>query len=91
MLPTDTGKPGPTVLARIADSRVRQFWDPNHTVAALLKNLHPRCCVRNGFLWDIAAVYAPGAQWSDIPQEPVFVKGPVVKNSAELASVIARP
>jgi hypothetical protein len=57
-----------SALARLSDRRVRQFWDPNHTLSAVLKKaeeagkLHPDCCDRKGFLWDLTAAYAPNAQ-----------------------------
>ena len=47
ILPTDWSKPSTSALARISDGRVRQFWDPNHTLSAVLKKaqetgtLHP--------------------------------------------------
>jgi hypothetical protein len=95
MLPTDWSAPGASALGRLSDRRVQQFWDPNHLMAAVLKKaevsgkLHPKCCDRNGFLWDLTAAYAPGKLWGDAPPEPILLNGPVVKNTAELESLVA--
>jgi hypothetical protein len=96
ILPTDWSKPGTSVLARLNDGRVRQFWDPNHLLAVLLKKaettgkLHPDCCERKGFLWDLTAAYAPGAQWRETPPEPILLNGPVVQTAADLAAAVAK-
>ena len=94
ILPTDWSPPGASALRRIGDRRVRQFWDPNHMVAAVLKKaetagkLNPQCCEQEGFLWDLTAVYAPGKRWPEILSQPVLFNGPVVKRAQELDSVI---
>jgi hypothetical protein len=81
MLPTDWSAPGASALGRLSDRRVQQFWDPNHLMAAVLKKaevsgkLHPKCCDRNGFLWDLTAAYAPGKLWGDAPPEPILLNG----------------
>lgn len=36
----------------------------------------PDCCLRKGFFWDDAILYAPHSQWKDAPA-PVFWNGPV--------------
>lgn len=98
ILPTDWMKPGGRVLARLTGSRVRQYWDPGHLVAAALKSaeqagkLHPDCCNRDGILWDLVAVYAPGVLWEKSLPEPVFLNGPVVDVARELDAILtARP
>ncbi len=96
ILPTDWSAPGTSVLDRLRDRRVRQFWDPGHLVAAIIKKaetigqLHPDCCVRNGFLWDVTAVYAPGSRWGDALPEPVFFNGPVVQRADALESLAVK-
>jgi hypothetical protein len=46
------------------------------------------CCERSGILWDLAAVYLPGATWSDrIPAATVF-NGPVVDVISEIESAL---
>jgi len=96
ILPTDWSKPGTSALARISDGRVRQFWDPDHTVSAVLKKaqetatLHPACCERKGFLWDLTAAYPPGAQWRYMLPEPMLINGPVVRTTSDLDSLLAK-
>jgi len=96
ILPTDWSKPGTSALARISDRRVRQFWDPNHTLSSVLKKAqetatrHPDCCERKGFLWDLTATYAPGTQCRDTLPEPMLINGPVVRTTSDLDALIAK-
>lgn len=96
ILPTDWSQPVSSVLQRLSDSRVHQFWDVNHIVAGVLKKseedskVHPDCCERKGFLWDLTAAYSPGVQWREGPPQPVLFNGPVVRTVSELETVIAR-
>ena len=96
ILPTDWSAPGTSVLQRLSDRRVRQFWDPNHTLATVMKKaeasgkLHPDCCERKGFLWDLTAAYAPGSRWADNLPEPMLLNGPVVHTESDLASIVAK-
>lgn len=96
ILPTDWSAPDTSVLNRLNDRRVRQFWDPDHLVATVIKKaetggqLHPDCCERNGFLWDLTAAYAPGSRWSETLPEPVLLNGTMVQNAAALESIVAK-
>ena len=96
MLPTDWSAPGNGALHRLDDHRVRQFWDPNHMVAAVLGKaekagqLHPKCCVGKGFLWDLNAAYAPGSRWPDNLPQPVVFDGPVVRTISGLDAALAK-
>jgi len=91
MLLTDWRPPSASTLARIPDSRVRQFWDPEHVVAGALNELakqkppqpEPQCCVRKGFYWDESILYAPREHWEDRP-ESAFWDGPVVRTAPAL-------
>jgi hypothetical protein len=85
ILPTDWTSPSRSTLARIPDSRARQFWDPNHLVSQELRistEKHslpePSCCFDKGFYWDEVILYAPHSRWTDRPV-PAFWNGPVVK------------
>jgi hypothetical protein len=93
MLPTDWSKPGTSVLRRLGDSRVRQFWDPNHIVAIALRQAEragkPDCCTRNGFLWDVIAAYGPGAQWKEMLPAPILFNGTMVETAPKLAAALA--
>ena len=96
ILPTDWIAPRTSVLQRLNDRRVRQFWDPGHILAAVIKKaetsgkLHPDCCERKGFLWDLTAAYAPGARWGNTLPEPVLLNGPVVQTAPDLESIVAK-
>jgi hypothetical protein len=96
ILTTDWSAPGTSVLNRLKDRRVRQFWDPNHILAAVIKKaetsgqLHPDCCERKGFFWDLTAAYAPGARWGDTLPEPLLLNGTVVQNRSALESIVAK-
>jgi hypothetical protein len=101
MLATDWMRPGTTVLARLADRRAAQYWDPAHLLARKLSDdarapqPEPKCCRRNGILWDLAAVYPPGAIWQDTIPPAVFFNGAVSRVQdaleARLAEWIATP
>jgi thiol-disulfide isomerase/thioredoxin len=94
MLSTDWSKPGTGTLQRLSDSRVQQFWDADHTVAAALKiteeatQLHPSCCKRNGVLWDLIAAYPAGPAWSNTVPRPVFFDGTMVQSAAGFEGVV---
>jgi hypothetical protein len=96
ILASDWSAPGRLALNRIDDRRVRQFWDPNHLVAAAIKRaevsgtLHPDCCERKGFLWDLTAAYPAGAHWTDALPQPVLLNGPVVDTVSELDEIAAK-
>lgn len=96
ILPTDWSAPGTGVLNRLNDRRVRQFWDPNHLLAAAIKKaesvgkLHPDCCVRKGFFWDLIAAYPPGSHWGEVLPEPVLLNGPVVDHFTALEAIMQK-
>ena len=84
MLPTDFSKPIRIVLNRLSDRRATQFWDTGHVLAtqmaqdARAPQPEQECCVSDNHLWDLAAVYRPGAKWeTQMPTALVF-NGPVV-------------
>jgi len=89
MLPTDWYRPTRPTLKRVSDSRAVQFWDKSHLIAAHVKQqllrFHgsdPSCCENRGHLWDMAAVYPPGANWDET--KPAFYDGPVFRISPTL-------
>lgn len=85
ILASDRGKPEPMVMGRLSDPRVRQFWDPDHVVARQLaadaRDPQPRqsCCVHDGVLWDLLALYPKGVVWTGRAPVAGFFDGPVVK------------
>jgi len=98
MLPTDWAPPTTFAMNRIPDHRAQQYWDPAHVVARKLaadrRAPQPteECCEQSGVLWDLAAVYPPGASWNgQMPPATVF-NGPVtdIAPAIESALVAAR-
>ena len=95
ILATDWGAPSGSTLARISDSRARQFWDPSHLVTEELTRIpnqksgqpKPDCCVKKGFHWDEAVLYAPQARWGDGPM-PVYWNGPVYRIAPALEKAL---
>lgn len=92
ILPTDWQKPTSDTLARISDARAAQFWDPTHTVAREIEQDSPPsaalpppyCCQSQGFYWDMALIYSPGAVWNTKLPIPQFRDGTVVRVVPEL-------
>ena len=95
MLPTDITAPTTGVLSRLSDPRVQQYWDEDHVLANRLKHdaREPQpiqeCCVRNGILWDLAALYPPQVRWEGAMPPAVVFNGPVVDVIDGLASSLA--
>jgi hypothetical protein len=96
MLSTDWMRPTTGVLARLHDVRAAQYWDPDHRLARALSDQardpqpKPACCRRNGFLWDLAAVYPPGVTWNGTLPPAVFFNGPVAKMKDKLEPVVSQ-
>ena len=94
ILLTDLARPLSAVLHRLPDTRVQQYWDPGHVLSDQMnKDARPpqpvqECCERRGYLWDLAAVYLPGATWTDrLPTATVF-NGSVVDVVEQLSAAI---
>jgi hypothetical protein len=97
ILPTDWGKPGTGALHRLADARVRQFWDADHLVARALeqasqdRELQPNCCFQRGIWWDLMVVYPPGAHWGDRLPEPLLLDGTVEDAAPAFEAQLTKP
>lgn len=95
MLVTDLQCPNTPILARLKDTRARQYWDPQHLLALRLaadsRDPQPKqaCCVSNNVLWDLAALYPAGAQWEDKLPTAIFFDGPIVKRKDEFEKALA--
>ncbi len=97
---TDLAPPLSSVLARLSDSRVRQFWDRRRLVSAgLLRVLDAGHAggvgadppEQDGIVWDTVAIYPPGVVWGDSMPAPGFVDGPVIRVIGEVARRLASP
>jgi hypothetical protein len=97
MIPTDWVPPTSSVLSRLSDRRVQQYWDRDHVLARQMQRdaRHPQpepgCCERNGIIWDLAAVYPKGSTWTEqLPIAMVF-NGPVADAADAIESAVATP
>ena len=97
ILPTDVSKPMGFVLNRLSDRRVTQFWDEDHVLATWMsQDARPpqptqRCCIRNGHLWDLVAIYRAGEKWeTQMPVATVFA-GPVLYGDKEIRQTLRPP
>ena len=86
VLPSDLAPPLSSVLARIPDGRTRQYWDADRALSADILRAVNADPPRYGFegplpaefvVWDVVAVFGPGARWeADLPV-PEYYDGPV--------------
>jgi hypothetical protein len=94
MLTTDWASPATPVLARVNDRGAAQFWDPSHLLAIrLAADARPpqpkqKCCVRNGVLWDLAALYPAGEIWDAAVPPAVFFNGAIERVKTDLEHAI---
>ena len=95
ILPTDWSAPTSSVLNRLSDKRVQQYWDPSHLLAKRMQEdakapqPEQECCVRSGILWDLAALYPKGTSWTDRMPPAVVFNGPVVNVVPEIESSLS--
>ena len=93
---SDLTAPADSVLHRITDSRVSQYYDSNHLVSkALQAQMLTRGVtgqdqlVKNEYAWDTVAVYAAGVRWENgAGAKPDFVGAPVVRVSERVAGYL---
>ena len=97
ILSTDWSPPSTFAMHLIRDVRARQYWDPDHVVSKRLAadrrapQPEEECCERSGILWDLVAVYPPGATWNDRMPTAVLFNGPVVDVKADIESSLTSP
>jgi hypothetical protein len=97
ILATDRIGPGRWALGTLPDRRAQQYWDPSHRVARRLaadaRAPQPEadCCMWGDIIWDIAAVYPPGAMWTDRMPPAVVFNGPIVDIASAIQGAIASP
>jgi hypothetical protein len=86
VLVIDVAPPGRGTLARVPDPRAAQYWDRSRALSrAIVTGLledgagGPRQGVHSKtIVWDVIAVYAPGAVWDRHPPRPDWSGYPVV-------------
>lgn len=95
VLPTDKGPPKASVVSRMKDARIEQYWDPGRLLSGrILAASHTDSvfAIFSGQLqaaWDLAAVYPPGAMWKGGVPTPVYCGNPVVESIDSLRARIA--
>ena len=96
ILPTDFSAPSTWVLGRAGDRRVQQYWDRDHVLAKqMAADARPPqpeqdCCVQDGILWDLAAVYPEGVVWDHRMPTAVLFNGPVADVADSLSNATVR-
>ena len=96
ILPTDWALPGTSVLSRLSDRRVLQYWDAERRFAGALaasfssREQQPSCCYQNGVWWDMIAVFPRDVQWKDTLPEPILLEGTVDDAAQAFADVLDR-
>jgi hypothetical protein len=99
VIATDIGPPLSRVLGLLDDRRAVQFWDPDRALEADMRRSIDLDPARYGFdgplpadvvIWDVAAVFGPGARWeADLPV-PSYYGGPVVEVLDATAAALDR-
>ncbi|HZN56112.1 MAG TPA: hypothetical protein VFB67_12410 [Candidatus Polarisedimenticolaceae bacterium] len=98
VLKTDIAPPLTRVLARIADRRAIQYWDPERTVSGDLVrsvNESPERYGREEKLpadfvaWDLVAMFGTSQRWEGHLPVPRHYGGPVAYDMEELKAAIA--
>jgi hypothetical protein len=84
VLISDWSRPSTAAMARIADSRVMQFWDHDRLISHQWGE-HDRKTI----VWDDISVYAPGARWQNRPPEPLFRGRTVVRTQDSARNAVA--
>ena len=72
VLETDWAAPSSSVLARLSDPRVVQFWDPGRVTSHNLGEKDFKTKV-----WDWISIYPPGTPWNDRLPAPAYSGRPV--------------
>jgi hypothetical protein len=96
ILPTDWGQPQTRVLHRLADTRVRQFWDADHAVAEMFRGSFekresmPSCCYHGDIWWDMIAVFRAGDEWRETLPEPLLLEGTVGDAAPAFEALLAK-
>jgi len=96
VLPDDRDPPTLEVYSLLSDSRVKQFWDPNHDLSLLV-----RAAADSGMKayrdfktgehtpYDIASLYKPGTKWTAKIPAPAYVGVPVAVSIPDLNKQLA--
>lgn len=96
ILASDFMAPTTGALRRISDSRARHYWDEDHVLAKVMKrDARPpqpkeECCENDGVLWDLVAIYPPGARWEATMPPAAMFDGPVYRLTEKIHAALAK-
>jgi hypothetical protein len=87
---TDFAPPTSKVLSLISDSRASQYWDKDLVLSAKADSLggtsrrQAAAAGKKAIVWDVAAVFPPGARWDANFPSPTFASRPVIAQIDEI-------
>ena len=96
ILASDFMAPTTGALRRISDARARHYWDEDHVLAKVMKrdarSPQPKeeCCENDGVLWDLVAIYPPGARWEARMPPAMMFDGPVYRLTEKINAALAK-
>ena len=83
----DLAPPTSKVLSLISDSRASQYWDKELLLSAKTDSLRRQPDSASGkkaVVWDVAAIFPPGARWDANFPGPAFSSRPVIARINEI-------
>lgn len=83
----DFAPPTSKVLSLISDSRASQYWDKELLLSAKTDSLRRQPASASGkkaVVWDVAAIFPPGARWDANFPSPTFASRPVIARINEI-------
>ncbi len=95
---SDWTPPSDDNLARMTDSRARQYYDASDVVAKAWKSVLARDSVvvqgdaeyvKNSPAWDSALYFAPGTRWDAEPPAPTLAAAPIVSAQDALHAALS--
>ena len=96
ILASDFMAPTTGALRRISDARARHYWDEDHVLAKVMKRdarspqPNEECCENDGVLWDLVAIYPPGARWEARMPPAMMFDGPVYRRTEKINAAVAK-
>jgi hypothetical protein len=88
---TDLAPPTSKVLSLISDSRASQYWDKDLVVSVKADSLGDTsrreaaaAAGKKTVVWDVAAIFPPGARWDANFPSPTFASRPVITRIDEI-------
>jgi hypothetical protein len=93
VIATDVAPPTTSVMGRLTDVRVRQFWDPEQVVSGAVLRRWKSRNVDVGdvsVVWDFVALFDPGPRWDGGPPDSRFHGYPVVDAIDGLRAALRR-